>query len=332
MQATLRLAVIAVSLALAQTQAQASDKLTFSLNWVPYGLHYGIFAAEAQGYYTKAGLDVTIQRGYGSGDTVKRTAAGAADVGMADMASVIVGRSNGLKVKQLAVVLDRSADAVFYVKGLGIGTPKDLPGHTLGATAGETTLNLMPAFAANAGFDNSKIEVVNLAAPAKFPALVSKKVDSIVAFRTEEPAIMSAAQKAGVEVGRFLFSDFNVDYYSIGIIVSDEMLAKRPEVIKRFVDATVRGYAFAIKDPEAAADAFASRFRESSRDLTLAQWKITMEHMVTDRSRAHGLGYIERAKMQHTLDLIRKYKDIKQDIKVDEIYSMDYLSKIDVPK
>ncbi|MPZ12782.1 MAG: hypothetical protein GEU89_21695, partial [Kiloniellaceae bacterium] len=59
-----------------------------------------------------AGLDVTIQRGYGSGDTVKRTAAGVADVGMADMASVIVGRTGGLKVKQLAVVLDRVSAAL----------------------------------------------------------------------------------------------------------------------------------------------------------------------------------------------------------------------------
>jgi NitT/TauT family transport system substrate-binding protein len=320
------------ALALVATHAQAAETITFSLNWVPYGLHYGIFAAEAHGYYTQAGLDVTIQRGYGSGDTVKRTAAGAADIGMADMASVIVGRSNGLKVKQVAVVLDRSADAIFYVRGTGISTPKDLPDHSLGATAGETTLNLLPVFAANAGFDAGKIKIVNVAPPAKFPTLVSKKVDSIVAFRTEEPAIMSAATKAGVEVGRFLFSDFGVDYYSIGIIASDEILGKRPDTVKRFVDATMRGYAFAIKNPDAAADAFVKGHPESSRDLTLAQWRITMEHMVTDRSRAQGLGYIDRSKMQHTLDLIRKYQDVKEGVNVDDIYSMKYLSKIDVPK
>ena len=332
MKRLLKIAACVAAFGLGPAQGQAAEKITFSLNWLPYGLHYGIFVAEAQGYYTKAGLDVTIQRGYGSGDTVKRTTAGTADIGMADMASVIVGRSNGLKVKQVAVVLDRSADAIFFVKGMGINTPKDLPGHSLGAAAGETSLNLLPVFAVNAGFDSQKIEIVNLTPPAKFPALVSKKVASIVAFRTEEPAIMSAAQKAGVQVGRFLFSDFNVDYYSIGIIVSDETLAKRPDMVKRFVEATMHGYAFAIKNPEAAANAFAKRFRESSRDLTLAQWKITMEHMVTDRSRANGLGYIDRGKMQHTLDLIRKYQNVKEDIKVDDIYSMNYLSKVDVPK
>src|SRR5579884_184648 len=153
---------------LLSASANAADRVVFSLNWVPYGLHYGIFAADALGYYKDANLDVDIQRGYGSGDTVKRTAAGVADIGMADMASVIAGRGNGFRVKQLAVILDRSADAIFYVKGIGITEPKGLQGHTIGATAGETSMNLFPVFAANAGFDPKKVEFVNLAPPAKF--------------------------------------------------------------------------------------------------------------------------------------------------------------------
>ena len=169
MQCKLTSAVSLALLAIGIGSAQANEKVTFSLNWVPYGLHYGIFAAEAQGYYREAGLDLDIQRGYGSGDTVKRTATGAADIGMADMASVIVGRGNGLATKQVATLLDRSADAIFYIKGAGISTPKDLPGRSLGATIGETTLNLLPVFAANAGFDHKKVEIVNLAPPAKFP-------------------------------------------------------------------------------------------------------------------------------------------------------------------
>jgi NitT/TauT family transport system substrate-binding protein len=311
---------------------EANEKVTFSLNWVPYGLHYGIFSAEALGYYREAGLDVDIQRGYGSGDTVKRTATGAADIGMADMASVIVGRGNGLAVKQVAILLDRSADAIFYLKGAGITTPKDLPGRSLGATVGETTLNLMPVFAANAGFDHKKVEIVNLAPPAKFPTFVSKKVDAIVAFRTEEPGILAAAQKAGVAVDRFLFSDFGVDYYSIGFIVSDETLAKRPDMVKRFLTATLRGYAYAFKNTQAAADMFIKRFPESNRDLSLAQWTVSTEHLLTDRTRVNGLGYIDRAKMQHTLDLIMKYQEVKQKVELDDIYTAKFLTKIEAGK
>jgi NitT/TauT family transport system substrate-binding protein len=310
--------------------AKAADKVIFSLNWVPYGLHYGVFAADAQGYYRDANLDVDVQRGYGSSDTVKRVATGSATIGMADMASIIIGRGNGLAVKQVAVVLDRSADAIFYVKGIGIEKPQQLEGRSLGAAVGETPLNLFPVFAKNAGFDASKVKVVNVTPPAKFPTLVSKKVDAIVAMLTEEPAIQSAAQKAGVDIGKFVYSDHGVDYYSIGLIASDDMLKNKSDLVKRFVNATMRGYRWAIQNPEAAADAYSKRFPESSRDLTLAQWKITMQHMLTDLAKANGVGFMDRAKMEKTLDLIKTYQQGKATLTVEDVYSPQYLEKIDL--
>ena len=318
----------ALMLLLASGGAQAQDKVVFALNWVPYGIHFGVFAAKELGYYRDAHLDVDIQRGYGSGDTVKRVGTGAADIGMADEASVIVGWGKGLKVRQIATILDRSADAIFYVKGLGINQPKDLEGHTLGAAAGETSLNLLPVFGAGAGVDTSKIKIINLTPPAKFPSLVSKKVDSIVAFTTEEPAIRSAAQKAGVEIGRFLFSQYGVDYYSVGLIASDAMLAKKPDVIKRVATATMRGYAWAAKHPDQAADFFVKNFPATTRDLMLAQWKVTIGLMLTDYTKAHGVGAIDPAKMAKTLALIKKYQEVSGPVTVDDIYSTKYLETV----
>jgi NitT/TauT family transport system substrate-binding protein len=325
-----RFLAISITSILISTAAQAADKVIFSLNWVPYGLHYGVFAAEAQGYYRDADIDIDIQRGYGSSDTVKRVATGAANFGMADMASIIIGRGNGLNVKQIAVVLDRSADAIFYVKGIGIDQPQQLAGRSLGAAVGETPLNLFPVFAKNAGLDANKVNVVNVTPPAKFPTLVAKKVDAIVAMLTEEPAIQSAAQKAGVEIGKFVYSDHGVDYYSIGLIAGDDTLNAKGDLSKRFVDATMRGYKWAIQNPEAAADAYSKRFPESNRDLTLAQWKVTMQHMLTDNAKAQGLGFMDRGKMENTLSLIKQYQQGKAELAVDDVYSPKFLNKIDV--
>lgn len=328
MSMRLKLSTIAFAALLTSTASHAADKAIFSLNWVPYGLHYGVFAAEAQGYYRDADIDIDIQRGYGSSDTVKRVATGAANFGMADMASIIIGRGNGLDVKQIAVVLDRSADAIFYLKGIGVDQPRQLAGRSLGAAIGETPLNLFPVFASNAGLDAGKVNVVNVTPPAKFPTLVSKKVDAIVAMLTEEPAIQSAAQKAGVEIGKFVYSDHGVDYYSIGLIASDDTLKNKGDLTRRFVNATIRGYQWAIQNPEAAADAYSKRFPESNRDLTLAQWKVTMQHMLTDNAKSQGLGFMERAKMERTLDLIKKYQQGKTELVVEDVYSPNFLEKI----
>ncbi len=88
-------------------------------------------------------------------------------------------------------------------------------------------------------------------------------------------------------------------------------------------------YVFAIKNPEAAANAFVKHFPESSRDQTLAEWKITNAHMLTDRTRRNGIGYIDRSKMEKTLQLVMQYQQGNADLKVDDIYSMKFLSKIE---
>jgi hypothetical protein len=62
----------------------------------------------------------------------------------------------------------------------------------------------------------------------------------------------------------------------------------------------------------------------------LAQWKITISHMLTDRTRANGLGYVDRAKMERTLDFIKRYQDVKGDMNVDDIYTSKFLNKISV--
>lgn len=306
----------------------AAEKMVFSLNWLPYGLHFGVYAAVEQGYYRDAKLDFDILRGQGSGDTVKRVALGSAVFGMADAASVILGRAKGMAVKQIGMVLDRSADAVYFLKGSGIASPKDLEGRTMGAAAGETPLTLFPAFASGAGLDPKKVHWVNMTPPSKIATLVSKKVDTIITFTTEEPLVRAATQKAGLEFGRFLYSDFGVDYYSIGLIARDQTIQEQPDLVRRFVDATIRGYAWAIENPEGAADAFVKNHKESSRALQLDQWKVVAAHMVTPMAREKGLGSIDAGKMGRTVELIKRFYSLERDVTADEVYTMKLLPRI----
>jgi NitT/TauT family transport system substrate-binding protein len=323
------LAAFAATLALdAAAQEKIQDKVTFALNWIPSGNHFGVFAAKDRDLYRDANVDVDIQRGYGSGDTLKRVATGNGDIGIADAASVIIGRSKGMKVKQIASIFDTPFDCIFFLEGNGIAKPKDLEGRSLGASPGETTVNILPIFATNAGIDAKKISILNLSPSAKYASLAAKTVDAIVGSTVEEPAIQNAAQKTGSNVKRFRFSDYGVDYYSIGLIAGDDMLATRGDLVRRLVGATMQGYAWSIQHPEEAADAFTRSVPESSRDLMLAQWKIAVGHMVTERTRNNGLGWIEPARMAATLRLTKTYQDIDPAIRAEDLYSMDYLAKI----
>ncbi|MGD9712926.1 MAG: ABC transporter substrate-binding protein [Thermomicrobiales bacterium] len=310
--------------------AVAQDKVIFSLNWIPAGNHYGVFAAKEQGFYKEANLDVDIQRGYGSGDTVKRIATGAAHMGIADATSVIVGRGNGLNVKQVAILFGRSADAIFFIEGNKIAQPKDLEGRTLGGTTGETTLNLVPIFAKNAGIDASKIQIVNLTSSAKFSSLAGKSIDSIVGFVNEEPAIKAAAGNVGLKVGRFTFADYGIDYYSIGLIASDDLIQKNPDLVRRLATATMKGYAWALKNREAAADAFVKALPENNRAVSLAQWDVARQLITTDSALKNGLGWIEEGKMNQTIALIRNFQKVDGALTAKDVYTMSFIPKIKI--
>ena len=305
--------------------AMAAEPVTLTLNFTPYGLHFGPVMAKAAGLYDKAGLDVEILRGYGSGESVKRSAAGTTTFAMADAASVVFGRDKGLQTKQIATILDKSSDAVYYRKASGIKTPKDLEGRTMGMATAESHLMLFPVFAKKAGIDATKVQWVTMTSPAKIPSLMAGKIDAMMTFVTEEPNITSAGTKANAEWGRFLFADYGVENYSIGLIASDALMKSNPALVKKFVNATMAGYALAVADPEAAADAFIKAFPESSRELVLAQWKIVAGQLVTDTAKQKGLGYMTEEKMAATIDMIKANSKLENNIQPKDVYTMEFL-------
>lgn len=327
-----KLYVLALTGALvaAASHANAADKVLFSLQWIPNGNHFGVFAAKEQGFYKEAGLDVDIQRGFGSGDTAKRVATGTADIGIADAGSVIVGRSNGLKIKMVASFYEKSPDVVFFIRNNGIDKPKDLEGRTIGASAGEAGEKLIPKFAEVSGFDMKKLSVVNIAPSAKYASLVAKTVDSIIGFVNEAPPIEAAARKTGAQVGRFVFADYGIDYYSLGIIASDSTIAQRPDVVKRFVAATMKGYAWAVKNPERAADDFVKNYPETSREIVIQQWNAALPLIVTENVRKSSLGAINPGKVADTVKLISQVQKIDGAIAPGDVYVSDFVPNIKV--
>ena len=312
--------------------AQAQEKITLALNWIPHTLHYGIYLAQERGWYRDAGLEVTIQRGFGSGDTVKRVGTGTADIGLADAASVAVGRANNINTKLVAMLMERNADAIYFIKGGNIKSPKDLEGKTMGAAAGESSLNLLPAFAKNVGIDRNKIEIVIMSAPNKIPSLAQKQVNTIVTFTSEEPLVRSAGRKAGVEIDRFLFADHGIEYYSIGFIVSDKMIAEKPKVIRGFLDASLRGLASAFEKPEEALSVFLKHNPASSAEPMREQWGFLQYNLLTPTLIEKGLGYIDEQKMNDTLKLMKEFQNVRADINASDVYTLEFLPKVFIKK
>ncbi len=132
--ARLRIAVAALALgaasALAAMPALAQDKVRFQTDWIPSGEHAMYYGGWQKGIFAAEGIDITITRGYGSGDTVTKLAGGGFDFGVADMAAVMTARARqGVPVKTIAVLYTQSPHSLFVLKSSGITSFKGLGGQ-----------------------------------------------------------------------------------------------------------------------------------------------------------------------------------------------------------
>lgn len=171
----------------AATQAPAAvakptqkDKVTLRLDWVPTPSHVGSTLAQERGYYDKEGIDIEISEGKGSAIAVQVVAAGQATFGIADATTMALAVGKGVPVKMIANMTQLGPIGVIYLPPLKIEKPEDLQGKSVSAAPGDASYTALPAVMKKAGLNTDVYKVVQMDAATKIPALLEKKVDTIV--------------------------------------------------------------------------------------------------------------------------------------------------------
>lgn len=314
--------------ALAPRSLAAAETIKFLLDFTPYGKHAMFYVSLDKGFWREAGFDVTILKGEGSATTVASYAAGAVDFAFADTATLIIGRGKGAKVKVVGMIHDKSLYAIETLEETGIKGPKDLEGRKIGGSVGDAARTIFPAFAKINNIDASKVQWVNMTPAARAPSLFAGQVDAVVAFATEGPTYNVKAREAGKRWKEILFADYGLDLYSNGLLARDDLIAQQPNKVKRFVEATMKGVAWSVENPEEAVSIFLKHNPAVDKEQALAHFRIAVRHLMTDTAKRVGVGYMDPAKMKRTLDTITQYFTETKGITVDDVYTNRFLPKL----
>jgi NitT/TauT family transport system substrate-binding protein len=222
---------------------------------------------------------------------------------------------------------------VFYcLEKQGIRKPKDLEGKSIGGPKGAGARELFPAFAAINNIDASKVTFVDMTPDAMVPAVVSGRVQCASNFITERPNYAKAAAQVGQKVSGIVYSEWGLDLHANSIVATDKMIQEKPDVIRRFLQATVRGWLAGIERPDEAARMFVKNYPEASLELVREHWQIAVEHMLTPAALESGLGWIDPAKKKRTIDVYTKYIALPREVSVDEVMTNQFNPKIVPPK
>ena len=313
------IATIAVYALCLQT-AGAADKVTFVTDFGYNGRHAYYFVALEKGYYAKQNLDVQIVRGQGSADAVKQVAAGSAQIGFADASAIILGRGNDqIPVKLVAIVYAKPPHAIYVLKDSGITKPKDLEGKKIADTAFSAVPKLFNAYAKAAKIDASKVTWL-VAASDTLPALLTTgRADGIGQYIVGEPLLAKSA--APKQVVALSYADAELNLYGNGIIASDNLIKTNPELVRRFVAATMQGLKDAIANPQEAGAIMHKHHREVDADVAAAETKLV------GTLTGQPLGVLDPAQVKQAIEMVGGAFSLKHPVAPEEIYAPGFVAK-----
>jgi NitT/TauT family transport system substrate-binding protein len=318
------LAALALTL-LSALPAMAQDKVRFQTDWIPSGEHAMYYGAWSKGIYAKHGIDITITRGYGSGDTVTKVASGAADFGVADIAAVMTARARtNVPVKTIAVLYNESPHSLFVLKSSGITNFKGLEGKKIGITPGNSHRFYFPEVAKKAGTDPNKLIWTNMDGAAMAAQLIAKNIDAAPFYSIHYYYINKAAVKAGQEILPLPFVEVGFKIYAASLITTDKMIQDKPDLVTRFLAATKEAFEWAAANPEEACKLHVARFPEVELDDCMGSVKAVMKFVFNDHSKEFGWGKESPERLKFSWETIATANELKPEF--------DYKTAIDTSK
>lgn len=309
-------------------RAQPMGSLRFVTDYIFQGNHAIWGLALARGYFKKLGLDVSMDRGAGSGDTIVKVASGAYDIGFADInAAVKFNASNPSRsVIDVLQGFDNTLSAIITLAKTKITRPDQLPGTTIGDGPGDATRLLFPAFAAANHFDASKVIWKDVAPALRESILVRGQVQSIGGFTSTSYFNLLNIGVPKQDIVMITFAQNHLDLYGNAVIVRNDFIKGHEKEIAAFVLGTIHGTQALMKDPEAGMAAMKARDPLFDTTLELARWKfVEAAAYLTPAVKQHGFGYIDPARMDLTIKANAQAYGIANPPAPDQLYTTRFL-------
>lgn len=316
------------ALAAPAVHAQSLTNVRFSLDWALQGPQGAFVLALDRGYFREAGLNVTMDRGFGSGDVPVKISAGAYDVGVADLNPTIRMKLERPESDLFTpfIIHDATALAVMTLRRENIRTPADLVGKTLAAPESDAGRQLFPAFAKAAGFDPASVRWQSVTPQLREPMLAQGRVNAITGFITSGIFSLRGLGVAEQDIVTMLFSDVGADFFATSMITTRRWAAANPAAVTGLIRGLIRAQYDSLRDPGATIANL--RRREPLTDVPLETERLRMaldRLTFTPRVRQVGFGQVDTQRLQRSIDAVRDAFGISRPLPASDIYDPSYL-------
>ena len=246
-------------------------KVTFMLDYTPNTNHSGIYLAKEKGWYKEAGIEIDIIEPATTG-IEQAVAADRAQFAISFQENVIPARLQGVPVVSVAAVIRHNTSSLLSLASANIRRPKDLEGKTYGGYGGPLESALVKKLVSCDGGNPEKVKFVELGEVDYLVGMEQGRFDFAWIYDGWDG--VRAKELAKKQVNELPFIDYTrciPDWYTPIIITSERVLKENKDLARRFMEATAKGYEYAIAHPSEAADALLENAPETDAALARAR-------------------------------------------------------------
>lgn len=300
-----------------QEEQTGLDKVNVRLKWLHQAQFAGFYTAEQKGFYEKNGIDVTLNPGGVDFPAVQMVSGGGEQFGVTGADQILLAREKGVPVVALAVIYRKNPFVLFSLKDSGITEPKDFIGKNVGVKLGGNAELIYRAMMKGAAVDTSQIIEI----PVKYDIspLLSGQIDVWPGYVINEPI---TAQEKGYDVNIIWPSDYGVNLYADTLFTTEDMVKNNPDLVKRFVIATLQGWNYAYKNPEEAVTYTLIYSDQVNKEHEIKMMQASLELLKPDEK---PIGYMDRKVWEDMQTLLLENGFMKNPVNIDEVYTTQFL-------
>lgn len=299
-----------------------TQDVSLVLDYTPNTNHTGIYVAQEMGYYKDAGINLKILQPSDGGATTA-VATGQANFGISyqeDVTYALTREKDPLPIKAIATIIQHNTSGFASPVSKNIKSPKDFEGKTYGGWGSPSESAIIKLAMEKNGADFSKLKMVTLGQDDFFAA-TKKNIDFAWIFEGWD---VVNANIIGEKLNYIPLRDIDpaFDYYTPIIITSNDLISNDSDLVKRFMEATAKGYEYAIENPEKSAEILSKAVPELDKKLVVESQKFLSKKYKEDQEQ---WGVMKDSVWENYAKFMKKNGLIPKDLNVKEAFTNEFL-------
>jgi NitT/TauT family transport system substrate-binding protein len=296
------------------------DEVTVQLKWVHQAQFAGLYMAQEKGYYSDENINIKFIEG-GSGISLTEPLMnGQADFSILSPEELIVKRSEGLPLVAIATTYRRSPVIFASMADSGIVRPADFIGKTV-SLLGQTEAEIeFYALMKKLGLDISKVKLIKY--NPEYTEFLNGDADVMYLYIT---AGLIKVQQKGYKLNLIWPGDYGVKFYADTVITNENLISQNPDLVTRFLRATLKGWKDTIGDSEAAVETTLKYAKIKDKALQLAMMDAQVPLINTGEDH---IGWMKAEEWQAMYQTMLDQKLISAPLDYNKLYTMEFLNKI----